>query len=333
MIIMLFACSCGKNNSTDSTAFYYWKTNFKLGAGQAALIKQVGTNKIYLRFFDVNWNKDRHHAYPNAVVQFNDNLAGLNITPVIYITNGTFESMPDTAVDNLAVNCNKLLGSLAGEQHVNYNSVQVDCDWTLTTRQRYFNFLLAFKKLNRHQLQATIRLHQVKFKERTGVPPVDKGVLMFYNMGKLNANLQQPNSIYNDADAEKYVPYVTSYPLKLDVALPLFWWAVHIREGKVIQVYGKIAHEQLDNRDDFEKIAGTDNYRARHSFFLAGIYIKQNDIFKLEETTAAGLNTAAKQLVKYLPQQLNRTIIYYELANINLSEYQAETIRQVSDRF
>lgn len=331
--VMLFACSRGKRNSTATTAFYYWKTNFKLDAGQAALVKQAGSNKIYVRFFDVNWDKGQHRAYPNAVIQFNNTPAGLNIIPVIYITNTTFENMADTAINSLAINCNKLLGSLAAEQHLSYAKVQVDCDWTLTTRQRYFNFLLAFKKLNHLELQATIRLHQVKFKERTGVPPVDKGVLMFYNMGKLNPNLQQPNSIYNDADAEKYIPYLTLYPLKMDVALPLFSWAIHIREGRVIQVYGKIGHPQLNNRDDFEPTYGENNYRAKHSFFLTGIYIKQNDIFKLEQTTAAGLNTAAKQLVKYLPQQPGRTIIYYELANINLSEYQAETIRQVSDRF
>jgi hypothetical protein len=332
ILLLIFSASC-KRNSTATTAFYYWKTGFQLNSRQAALLQQTALNRIYIRFFDVNWNKEQHRACPNAVVQFSQPLSGLHITPVIYIANKTFENSSDTAIDSLAIHCNTLMNRLAEEQSITYTQVQVDCDWSLTTRDKYFSFLSAFKKLNRHQLQATIRLHQVKYKARTGIPPVDRGVLMFYNMGKLNADLRQRNSIYNEADAGKYVSYLKAYPLQLDIALPLFSWSVQLRDNKVIQVYGKIGRPQLNNPADFETVAGENNYRAKRSFFLAGIYVKQNDVFKLEETTANSLDMAAKQLTENLPKQQNRTIIYYELANIDLSEFKAETIQQVSDRF
>ncbi len=332
MILLIFGISC-KKNSTATIAFYYWKSGFQLNSQQVALVQQTALNQVYIRFFDVNWNKEQHRAYPNAVVLFSQPLGGLHITPVIYIANKTFENSSDMTIDSLAIHCNILVNRLAGEQHMTYTRVQVDCDWSLTTRDKYFSFLSAFKKLNHHQLQATIRLHQVKYKERTGIPPVDRGVLMFYNMGKLNADLHQPNSIYNEADAAKYVSYLKAYPLPLDLALPLFSWSVQLRDNKVIQVYGKIGRTQLNNPGDFETVAGENNYRARRSFFLAGIYVKQNDVFKLEETTANSLNTAAKQLAENLPKQQNRTIIYYELANIDLSEFNAETFKQVSDHF
>jgi hypothetical protein len=332
MAVLLLCASCKKHN-TIQTAFYYWKTNFTLDSQQVNLLQQTAANHIYIRFFDVNWDDNHHQAYPNAVVQFNQPVNQLHITPVIYITNKTFDNLADTAVNNLALHCHTLLTQIAAGHQINYNNVQVDCDWTLSTRAKYFNFLSAFKKLNRHQLQATIRLHQVKYKERTGVPPVDGGVLMFYNMGKFNADLRQSNSIYNEADADRYVASLKAYPLKLDIALPLFSWAIHIREGRVIQVYGKVGSQQLANQNDFETIVGKNNYRAKRSFFLDGIYVKQNDIFKLEETTAGSLNTAAKQLDKNLPHQPKRTIIYYELANLNFQQFKAETIRQVSDHF
>ena len=331
-IAILFSAASCRKPGTASTAFYYWKTSFTLNNQKADLLKQTGNN-AYIRFFDVSWNDKQQHAYPNAVVQFNELPAGLNITPVIYITNKTFENIPDTAVATLAAHCNKLINELASEKKISYTKVQVDCDWSLSTRIKYFSFLAAFKKLNQEQLEVTIRLHQVKFKERTGMPPADRGVLMIYNMGKLNAGLHQPNSIYNEEDAGKYVDYLNSYPLKLDVALPMFSWAIHIRDGRVIQVYGKIGRKQLTDRTRFEQIEGIANYRAKTSFFLEGIYIKQNDIFKLEETDGNTLNAAAKQLAKHLPEQKHTTIIYYELANIDPEKFNAETIGQVSARF
>lgn len=331
VIITLITASCKKPGAA-STAFYYWKTSFSLNEKQADLLKQTGNN-TYIRFFDVSWNDKQQRAYPNAVVQLIEIPADLNITPVIYITNKTFENITDTAVSTLAGHCNKLINDLAQEKKISYTKVQVDCDWSLSTRAKYFSFLIAFKKLNQKQLEATIRLHQVKFKDRTGVPPADRGVLMFYNMGKLNAGLHQPNSIYNSDDADKYIAYLNTYPLKLDIALPLFSWSIHIRDGRVIQVYGKIGHRQLTDQAHFEPLAGEANYRAKTSFFLEGIYIKQNDIFKLEETDGNTLDAAAKQLAKHLPEQKHTTIIYYELANIDPEKFNAETIRQVSARF
>lgn len=326
-ILLLFS-ACEKSNN-NTTAFYYWKTGFNLNQQQTNLLQQTGNN-AYIRFFDVIWKDSLHSAYPNAIVQFNQPVTGLNITPVIYITNKTFQNIADTAINNLAAHCNKLVNDIATQNQINYSKIQVDCDWSLNTRGRYFAFLTAFKKINQKQLQVTIRLHQVKYKGRTGIPPADAGVLMFYNMGKLNAVPDQPNSIYNPDDAGKYSGYINTYPLKLDLALPLFSWAIHIRDGRAIQVYGKIGHRQLDNRNNFEPMAQAHNYRAKQSFFLEGIYIKQNDTFKLEETDINSLNTAARQLHKNLPHQQNKTIIYYELANIDSSKFNAEALKQVS---
>ena len=71
-------------------------------------------------------------------------------------------------------------------------------------------------------------------------------------------------------------------------------------------------------------------FGAKKSFFLNGVYIKQNDIFKLEQTDVNSLKKAAGQLSAFLPAQQNRTVIYYELGNLNLSEFNAEAINQVS---
>jgi hypothetical protein len=326
-IVLLVALQACKKPGNAKTAFYYWKSSFSLNAQQARLLKETAHNTVYLRFFDVVWDNQSHRALPNAVVRFDQPVNQFSVTPVIFIANKTFEMVKDNAIDSLAIYSDALINRIAHQAGLNYKNVQFDCDWTLTTREKYFNFLQKFKQISHLKLEATIRLHQAKYKERTGVPPVDKGVLMFYNMGTLNANLQQPNSIYNEADAAKYVSYVSQYPLPLDVALPLFSWAVHIREGKVIQLYTNPRKNQFTDTQNFTPDGNA--YRAKKSFFSDGIYIKENDIFKLEETDVNALKTAAKQLSHYLPSQQNRTIIYYELGNLNQTEFTAQKLSQV----
>ena len=331
--IALFFClwlSCRKPGNAKS-AFYYWKSSFSLDTQQTTILKNTANNTLYIRFFDIDWDSNTHRALPDAIISFKQSAANLNITPVIYITNKTFENITDAAIDSLATNSNMLVNHIAQSNQIKYQNMQLDCDWTVSTRTKYFNFITAFKKINPRPLAVTIRLHQVKYKERTGVPPADKGVLMFYNMGKIDAGLQQASSIYNEVDAEKYIAYIAQYPLPLDVALPLFSWSIQIRGGKVVQVYGNIGKEQLINTLNFDQTGNI--YQSKKSFFLNGVYIKENDTFKLEETDLSTLKKAAKQLSAWLPPQKNRTIIYYELGNINRSEFKAEALNKVSADF
>jgi hypothetical protein len=71
-----------------------------------------------------------------------------------------------------------------------------------------------------------------QYRERTGVPPVDRGMLMFYNMGKLSAE-PGARSIYDADAAERYLARVGEYPLPLDLALPIWSWTVQVRDGAI----------------------------------------------------------------------------------------------------
>ena len=104
-------------------------------------------------------------------------------------------------IEKLADNILKKIHELNRKTPV---EVQFDCDWTQITKNNFFYFLSYFKKQLANRISmttpdplrdlqtepvvsATIRLHQLKFPEKTGVPPVDKGMLMFYNTGNLRA--------------------------------------------------------------------------------------------------------------------------------------------------
>ncbi|WP_316823612.1 hypothetical protein [Pedobacter gandavensis] len=328
--IILF--SCRKTSSAD-TAFYYWKQTFTLDKAQQKTLKEVAGHKLYLRFFDIKYDVPGKRAYPEAVINFKQKATAAQITPVIFITNQTFEKLSLPAVDSLALNTNKLLLQLASSNQIHYKQVQFDCDWSLSTKDKYFHFLKTFKTISKKQLEATIRLHQIKYQVKTGVPPVDRGVLMFYNMGKISAKPEDLNSIYNSKDAATYISSLQKYLLPVDVALPLFSWSIHIRNGSVIQVYGKIDRSILSDPNYFRETAHKNVFTALKSFFIEGVYVKKNDLFKLEEINKALLDQAATQLAEHLSKNEKRTIIYYEIGNLDSTEFKTKDLQEISARF
>lgn len=332
ILLTLFCVSCKKQNQA-TMSFYYWKQNFQLSKGQSDILAETNSKKLYLRFFDIKWNAKAQRPYPEAIINFKQSSTAFDITPVVFITNQTFEKLDQQGIDSLATKCNDLLKNLAAKQQLDYKVIQIDCDWTLGTKDKYFKFLQSIRLLSKKKLEATIRLHQVKYQFKTGIPPVDRGVLMFYNMGKLSADLKEPNSIYNAKTAEKYIGSLNDYLLPLDIALPVFSWALQIRENKVIQVYGKIGRTELSNAQNFSPTAQKDWYRATRNFFTGGIYIKTGDLFKLEETDKTLLEQAAEQLAAHLNKKEKRTIIYYELGNLNLSAFKAKDFEEISAYF
>lgn len=349
-LLPLFFYGC-KHQGTAHAAFYSWKTIFHLDQKEAHLLYTAADNHLYLRFFDVVWNAEQQQALPNGVLSVKSPLKKLAITPVIYITNQSLENSSLLQMDSLAFKVNQLLNRLADRQGISYTNCQLDCDWTVGTKTKYFAFLRFFKQYNGKRLEATIRLHQVKYPERTGMPPVDKGLLMFYNMGKISADLNAENSIYNQNDAAAYLAALPKYHLPLDVALPLFSWAIQIRLGKVVQVYAKITLAELSDKQLFAPVTKASSlvptrisalpnagrplpvYRALKSFYLKGVYVKKNDLFKFEGVDKELLTQAAKQVSEYLAPLENRNIIYYELSSINLLPLYEKDIKEISAYF
>lgn len=333
LLVTLLCMQACQPASNAETAFYYWKGTYEQKPEQADFLKQTNSRHLYLRFMDIKWNEQLKQPLPEAVIRFRDTIGHKAITPVVFITNQSFEKINIQQADSLANRLYQSLLKMTAEQKLNFSVIQIDCDWTLGTREKYFHFLRQLKKSSGKKLEATIRLHQVKYHFRTGIPPVDKGILMFYNMGKLSADLSSGNSIYNTEDAAPYVKYVPNYKLPLDIALPLFSWSLHLRKGKIIQVYGKIGRSQLSNTANFEPSAHQNVYRAKRNFFMSGVYVKTNDLFKLEESTPESLTTAAAQLSPYLNKKEKRNIIYYELANLDPSAFTAKDLQKVSAHF
>lgn len=327
---MFILVSCWHNRVKPDRAFYYWRSNFSLSGKDVSFLDDIGVNKMYLHFFDVSWNEEYKKVLPVDEVKF-DTVATnkFQYIPVVYIANKALENTSNDSIHWLFRHVSDEIEHLASVHNIVYKELQFDCDWTDGTRNKYFKLLSFFHndlKKKGEILSATIRLHQVKYAEKTGVPPVDRGMLMFYNMGKINS-IAGYNSIYNTKDANNYASYVKSYTLSLDVALPVFGWAVCVREGKVTGIIEKAVSKDF-SIDSLFLSAGNNTFISRKAFFLHGRYFMKNDAVKLESVTPDICEDAAENVSKYLKNE-KRTVSLFDYDSLYLSNYGKKDLEKI----
>jgi hypothetical protein len=276
----------------------------------------------------VGWDELAHTSKPLAPIRFENIPSGkLSITPVVFITNETLQHATVTQMDTLAANIVRLLSSIAITNKLSLsNEVQIDCDWAAGTKEKYFYLLKNIRQqsfLNNKTLSATRRLHQLKFISTSGIPPVDKGLLMYYNMG----NLRQPqtkNSILDVDEAEKYITNVSSYPLPLDVALPLFDWYVWFHQG---QYKGLIHTFELENTS-----LANERIQFDKDTTVNGFTFEKGDWLRYEGSATEEIKEAAKSIRRKL-RQSELTLIFYHLDSANLINYKPHELEAIYNSF
>lgn len=307
--------------------FYYWRSSFQLAPAEKSTLQDLAIQQLYIKFFDVEWNEETKQPQPIATIRFKDSPpANTVITPVVFITNETLQQADTSQVNTLAANINKLLSSIITNNQVPVShEIQIDCDWTQSTKDKYFSLLQQLKQqplLQQKKLSATIRLHQLKFINQTGVPPADKGLLMCYNMGNLR-HPETDNSIIETAELDKYIKSLRNYPLHLDIALPLFDWYVWFSKD---QYRGLFYPQQLPISPIQEKITF-----ARDTV-INGYAFKEGDWLRYENSPIDVLEAAAQRLKHKLPSA-ERTVLLYHLDEKVLSKYQNNEIKNLLERF
>ena len=277
-----------------------------------------------MRFFDVDWDEAAHGGRPVSPLQLAAPLpVGIEIVPVVFVTNRVFLNTPPAEVEALSNHVLRKVLKMAEAAGIPLHEVQLDCDWSDGTRARYFHFLdLLGRQLHgrRIAVSSTLRLHRIKYAARTGVPPVDRGMLMFYNFGPLRADATR-SSIFNEEDARKYASHVASYALPLDLALPLFSWGVHSRDGNVLGLLEKIEASDIEGADAFRALR-QGRYRAERSLFFRGRYFTEGDELLMEETTPAVTRQAAAIAASGAARgRPYSTIAFFNLDERNLRRY------------
>lgn len=338
-IVVIFILSlvfCSQHHPKEITrGVYFWKSNFSLSSEETSWLKEVSINKLYVRFFDVDWNSEINAAVPVGDVSITTNeIKNIIIVPVVFITNRTLINVSDSLIPNLSNNIyKKIFNKFSLFKNQSIEEIQLDCDWTETTREKYFNLLEHLKLLCREkkiEISATIRLHQVKYFETTGVPPVNKGMLMFYNMTGVS-NIRTLNSIYDEDVAKRYLVNFDRYPLDLDVVLPAFGWACWFRGEKLKNLINELGAGDLEKSQSFIK-EDKNIFRATEDCFINGNYILSGDFLRTEETDFNTTLGAAKILAPHIKNE-NITISVYHLNGEVVKNYGKDEFQDIINCF
>lgn len=325
MLFLFFSCN-KKENAVIS--FYYWKTNYQLSAAEQEVIRENNIQKMYIRYFDIDLNPKTKAAFPRSPIHFIQKPTVKNIVPVVYIKNNV---MLQTAlnVDSLAQKTFRFIETINNANQINCNEIQIDCDWTLDSKANYLAFIEHFKHISNKKLSATIRLHQVKYFEKTKIPNVDSGVLMYYNMGTIA--MKSGNSIYDRSIAKRYISSLKKYPLALNIALPIYAWGIHSRDNIILDLRSKLTIDDLQTDKNFVAIDAT-TFKVIQSNYRKGVFYKKEDLVKIEAVTANDLKEMAEDLEENVAQK-PKEIIFYDLDQDNLKNYEKNIFKQVSSCF
>lgn len=325
LLLLVFSC---QQQEKPTISIYYWKTVFRLSPKEKKTLSENEVQKLYIRYFDIDLNSQTQEPFPRSPIRFEDKTSGFEIVPVIYIKNNVMLKK-NLDIQDLAYKTNHFIAQINAKNGISIQEIQIDCDWTLNSKDHYLNFINEYKKVSKKKLSATIRLHQIKYFKKTKIPNVDHGVLMYYNMGKIAPD--SLNSIYDRTIAANYLSSLKNYPLPINIALPIYSWFIHIREGKIIRIINKMDANNLKKDSNFIRIKNN-WFKVRNPNYKNGIYYKANDLLKPETITNAELLEMANDLEKNTTQN-PKEIIFYDLDEFNIEHHDKDIFKKVNNCF
>ncbi|MEY2630629.1 MAG: hypothetical protein RLZZ469_1526 [Bacteroidota bacterium] len=330
LLLILVSClilSCQKENKIANVepAFYYWKSDsWNMSQKEDSVRKKQNIKKLYVKFFEVDYS-DAMGNFPISKTQlYMYNLDSITIVPTVYIKNSVFLKSKRSSLDTLADNVNFLILKFYKEKFRDAKPLtefQMDCDWTLKSKDNYFYFLKKLKSIAQKEISCTLRLYPYKYPEKMGVPPVDKATLMCYNLLNPLQN-HSKNSILDIDELESYLDTPKSYPKHLDIALPIYsWMQVYKNEqfSNVIYTNNKAVKKLLKEIKPLW-------YSVTKDTVINETYLRIGDKVKFEEIDAKKIEEAIHLLKKYVKFDKNATVSLYHLDEQQLSNFTNEEI-------
>lgn len=325
--------SCQKKE--PSVGFYYWKTSYKPDTLSQKIIQEVKSNTLFVRIMDIDFVDGGIEPVPISPITFEQTIdPNQTLVPVVFINQKIFTEVDSLQIRGLAHKMISFVSEKAKQGGKDsFEELQIDCDWTKSSRDKFFyllEYLQQIPELNEVTITSTLRLHQVKNIQSSGIPPVKRATLMCYNMGNLR-QFGDHNSILNQQDLTTYLSgTLKDYPLELDIALPLFDWYVVFRDHQYIGISKHIDKIDLNDKSLFTRNPKTELFILNQDLQKANL--KKGDVIRHEFITKEQLIATAKFLNKELKGKEKR-IIFYHLAPEVLSNYSYADLQEIIAAF
>lgn len=318
-----------KNSANQfNKAFYFWENNrTSLSKFEINELEELKTNKLYVKFFEVEKN-EIHGIIPSAKSELRlsrKELDQIEIIPTVYIRNSVFKNTSKKELIDLSENIYSLIKKKYTESFQfsknTLKELQIDCDWTESSKENYFYFLKQLDKVSLAKISATLRLYAYKFPEKMGVLPVDRVMLMCYNLlSPLEAGNR--NSILELEELKKYLIGAKKYPLPLDVALPIYS-AIHIYQNNKFRgmLYG-------ENRKLVKRTKSTKGlwHTIKKDTLVNQIFIRKGDKIKFEFNSPNKIKKAIDIIKSNVIFEGQTTIVLYHLQETELKQYSNEEL-------
>ena len=324
LILVAVATSCHRTPGDvpePARSMYYWRTTMSLDSAERAFLSEHGVKKLYVRYFDVVM-KDSV-AMPNATLHFPDSApdipAGIEVIPTVFIVENV---MHHDLGDMARLVVERVVQISATNGLATPREVQIDCDWTRTSMERFYAFLRDARAVaSEHgmRLSATIRLHQLTMPP----PPVDYGVLMVYNTGdatKLNGH----NPILDLRDVKPYLRHLANYQLPLCAAYPCYEWQLLFRgkEFKAVLHGENLADSSLYRRvsDGHYAVVASRDIPELSGDGTTTTWVTVGDSVIVFRPTASQIIEVARALAGER-RDINRQVVLYTLDRSNTNKY------------
>lgn len=256
-------------------SFYYWNPTFTLDSLQGAILRDNDVQTLYIRYFEIDWTPADSVPVPVVPVSYGTSPANFTIIPVVSIRNRVFKKLPPQAVPAFAANVYARVRNINESRHLHNREIQFDCDWTPQTRENYFSFLREYHRISVQAVSSAIRMFQLRYSDQAGVPPVDYGVLFYFNLEETDSG--EDRSVFERGAAHHYTPSLRSYPLALDIAVPLFPASPAARDAHDV-------HDVHDGENLFEIITDINRHSNHHIRNLIFFDLNRYDLIRYDRS-------------------------------------------------
>lgn len=330
-------------NTSPIKAFYYWK-NYDNYWFDSERLDTLQVRKLYVKYFEVDYDPDLGPV-PKAKTELTmsrtewdyekqqdipSNVAKLSVIPTVFILNSVFKEH-ELNTREMAKNILFLVLKKYEENMEGFScpkEIQIDCDWTESTKKVYMRFLRELKQemkknesLENTQLSATLRLYAYKFPDRMGVLPVDRAMLMCYNLLTPRESGNR-NSILDIQELKKYLEGADDYPVALDVALPTY---------SNVQVFQNKQFKSLFYKEDstflsYLKPLNPPFYLISKDTLVDEVYLRKGDHLKVERVSAKQIREAIDVINREVYFKDRPTMALFHLDSDELRKYTHEEL-------
>ncbi|WCM41465.1 hypothetical protein MG290_10955 [Flavobacterium sp. CBA20B-1] len=333
-VLVLFI-SCNEKRQVER-AFYYWRNDAGYDI-DFEKVNKLDAKKIYFKFFEVDYSETvGNFPYSKNRPSLGSRVTedSLTVVPTIFIKNEIYQYNTEKDLDKLADNIVFLVDKYFKESFnekpdINFNEIQIDCDWTKSTKDKYFYLLKQIKTKSKKTVSCTLRLYPYAYPNIMGVPPVDKVTLMCYNLIK-PLEEKSKNAILDTNELEKYLKNKKEYPLHTDIALPIFGWTQLYKNNR----FAGLIDINEESVAKFAKKTEPMWYEITKDTVLNyDTYFRKGDQVKCETVTLEQLNNTADLLKKYLKRKNNITITLFDLNGETFINRKDEELEALYNRF